>query len=697
MSSLTRRALRVYAALSELKHRNGDVLDALIPFFEPLLEVMNGKVFDPQIFALGVQRYYRWRFTRDIAEQFIPRLERHGYLQRAADGPRGIYIVHFATSIEQSGEAPLTEVLTKIIDEFERFPPRVTDLLNYSRSREELIDILIRFLVSMDAYNPASFAEELRRMQDGREAADLLQQLEEGGRPLSSEDKYMCARFVQHICEELPDFVSDLARLASIGLLTEVVEDFLKPVEQETEVNLTVVVDAPLALDYLGCSGVALKNDVKSIFDALRGIGCKFVVYPITCIEMQQNLRSMLALAPTDRHGYTHEAMCRGEVMPEFVHAVANDPEKILESVGIQLKPLTLDQYPNRHSFFDKQRYEDFFSNVTWVAEIAPREHDASCLALTMRLREGRHHSDLFRCGYVFVTRNARFVKESRAYCLSSRLINERQEGAVIHQRELATIAWLRTGLGAGEQIPRGHLLASCDRVLRVRTEVRDAVAAKLRALTPEKVEQFELLIMDYRSLRKLADQTLNDESVVTDENASTLLEAMRLATVETEKKEFERKLEEEKAEHRHRMRSTNAKASKIRAERDDALEKLGKRDILDRSAIQRIVNQTNKTIRHVERFATALLLTIGLIGVVNYFTSFAANNKAWSVVLAAVGLFGIYHQTMNALERPKIGLATILEYLSRAMFIRRMRQAGLLERVELSNVEFSQGRVRLP
>jgi hypothetical protein len=37
MSNVTRRALRVYMALSELKPHSGDVLDALISFFEPIL------------------------------------------------------------------------------------------------------------------------------------------------------------------------------------------------------------------------------------------------------------------------------------------------------------------------------------------------------------------------------------------------------------------------------------------------------------------------------------------------------------------------------------------------------------------------------------------------------------------------------------------------------------------------------------
>ncbi len=141
--------------------------------------------------------------------------------------------------------------------------------------------------MSLDAYNPSSFREELKRLQPGMEAESVLGSLEEGGRPLESDDKYMTARFVQHICATRPDAVEKLTRLASIGLLTEVVEDFMKPVEPATKVNLTVVVDAPLALDYLGCSGVSRKNDVRGIFEALRGIGCSFVVFPVTCSEMQ--------------------------------------------------------------------------------------------------------------------------------------------------------------------------------------------------------------------------------------------------------------------------------------------------------------------------------------------------------------------------------------------------------------------------
>ena len=540
-------------------------------------------------------------------------------------------------------------MLVEIIDEFEKFSPRLTDLLNYNRSRDELTDILVRFLVSLDAYNPSSFREELKRLQPGMEAESVLGSLEEGGRPLESDDKYMTARFVQHICATRPDAVEKLTRLASIGLLTEVVEDFMKPVEPATKVNLTVVVDAPLALDYLGCSGVSRKNDVRGIFEALRGIGCSFVVFPVTCSEMQRNLRSLLSNQEATRHGPTHEAIIKREVLEEYVQAVANDPEAALDHAGIKVKPLDLKQMPHLFKFFPYAWYDDFFSSILWVSDVAPREHDATCLALTVRLRAGKHNSDLFKCGYVFVTRNPRFVQHSRSYCLKSQIMNSSQEGPVVHQRELATVAWLRTGLGAAASIPRGHLLATCDSVLRVRTELKEAVAEKLGALTPDKVEQFELLVRDSRSMRRLADQTLNNETVVTNENAGDLLEAMRQATIEEEKKGFQEELAAQKARSSETLRAKQVQIKQATAERDEALALIQANRAADEQKIKRIARNTTRTVRKIEVCLNTTILILAAGGIINYFAGVLTEYRVWTLVVGTLlAAFGLYHLVMT-------------------------------------------------
>jgi len=475
-------------------------------------------------------------------------------------------------------------------------------------------------------------------------------------------------------------------------------------VQVEASSDLTIIVDAPVALDYLGCSGKSSRDDVRCIFESLRQIGCKIIALPVTCAEMQRNLRSMLAKAPAERHGYTHNAIVRRDVLIDYIQAVANDPEKALERDGITVRPLTLELLPSQHQFFSQERYEDFFSSIMWVADVAPREHDATCLALTMRLRAGQQRGDLFRCRYVFVTRNARFVKDARTYCLQSRLITEIQESPVIHQRELATIAWLRTGLGAAETVPRSHLLATCDRVLNLRAEVKDAVGQKLKTLTPDKFEQYELLLLDQRSLRRLADQTLNDETVITDENAEQLLEAMRRATAEDERLRYEQMLKASKAasakklkSERERVAIADAAVDKTAEERDAALAQLKELKNSQINAIKGIAEATTRIVRQIDRIATCAIFVLAVISASNYVFGWLIAYRIPTAILGGVLFcFGLYHQVINALERPKVGVPTIMGWLARKIFVTRIQRAGLADNICLERIRFDRGKVNL-
>jgi hypothetical protein len=569
MATVTRRALRVFSALSELRQSHEDILDALIPFFEPILEVLNGKLFDPDTFASAVRKTLRWRFNKDIAQHFRLRLARKGYLKRRDTKQEQYFVTYSPPDESQTDNLPIAEVLASIINEFDLFTAQITELINYQRTHEQLADILIRFLVSLDAYGEKDLLAEMEHLQSTDNAKSVLAQLEEGGTPLGRDDRYMCARFVREISKTRPEYIPHLSRLASIGLLTEVVDDFIKPTHPVAKSDLLIFLDAPIALDFLGCSGLATKQDLQTLYDSLTGIGCSFVVLPITCGEMTANLRSMLKLPPTKRYGQTHATICKGEIREDYVESVARDPVSALKRVGIQVRQLSLEQHPNTHVFFTEERHEDFLSEVTWVQELAPREHDATCLTLLMRLRAGRHNSDILKCGYVFMTRNPQFVERSREYCLKNRLINEIQQGPLTHQRDLFTVAWLRTGLGIADAIPRGHMLATCDHVLQTRTEVRDAVAARLRQIRPDELEQFEVLLADHRCLQVLADQTLNNERQVTTQNVGKLLDIMRDTMVSEVRGEYEKKLEDAQ----RRVKDLEDQVSQLTTKRATTLE----------------------------------------------------------------------------------------------------------------------------
>ncbi len=65
---------------------------------------------------------------------------------------RVAHSVEYADQAAVDDTDDIKKVFEEIIDEFAKFPAIVTDLLNYVKNRDELADILIRFLVSSNVF-----------------------------------------------------------------------------------------------------------------------------------------------------------------------------------------------------------------------------------------------------------------------------------------------------------------------------------------------------------------------------------------------------------------------------------------------------------------------------------------------------------------------------------------------------------------
>ncbi|MFK4525268.1 hypothetical protein ABIF90_003249 [Bradyrhizobium japonicum] len=221
----------------------------------------------------------------------------------------------------------------------------------------------------------------------------------------------------------------------------------------------------------------------------------------------------------------------------------------------------------------------------------------------------------------------------------------------------------------------------------------------------PEKSEEFELLIGDHRSLRRLADQTLNNENVVTPENATELLEAMRQATIAEEKKAFEQDLERERAKHRQARAAQGREARQARSDaaiavtqRDSAIEAVRALRTQRVDSVHSISRWTTKTVRKFDMLGTALILLVALCIIVNSITGWLAAFPFWTIGVGAIlGLFAVYHGVMNALGKPKIGLATLLNGLSRMLFRHRIANAGLTDLIDFDAVKYESGAITVP
>lgn len=712
---ITRQAIRVYAALDALKDRHeDDVLDALVPFLMPIIQVMKGKVFAPNLLVLGVRKLYGWNITTPVAEVFRDRLIARNVLKREYRGPSTVWICDPPPdSLPNSNEIAAHTALDEVIDDFEKFPPRGASIFHSGKTREELSEILVKFLISLDAYSRTDMAAELRNISRNVNTPGELAGLDQGI-ALTVEDNYLCALFVGHLHKTRSPLIEHLSKIASVGLLTEVVTDFVKPTTVVKRPDLTIALDTSLALDLLGASGNAARDEAGQVATALRSIGCQFVVFKKTCEEISRVLTRLLATPREKRYGITHSAMLKGEVDEKFVRHLISDPEGALTAVGVPIKSLDLNQFPNQHHHFSAAMYDDFLAGLGWYSDEA-REHDAECVALVVRLRAGTQQKDPLSSKYVFTTSNSNFARYSRDFCVQRGLISERHCGPVLNYRDLATAAWLRTGLAAGLSVPMSHLLAACDRVLQVRKEVIEKARVTIGEVRPERIQQFELLLLDGRSVAKLMDATVGGTQSLQNTDVDRMLDDMLRATTAQAEAEFAKKLEAERGRSLAATRSLKESHKKDLEIRDAAIAESGQeltfvrdrlvaleteraREEAERSdRFRKIVADIAHFSKGAERICSWVLWLCAGLSLVYLFATEIGNYQGYPIVKwvsVPITMLAIYHFIEEIRQKPKRGLDDLLTFIAGRRLRTMCSRAGLSEYLTKQNVEIKYGQV---
>lgn len=189
------------------------------------------------------------------------------------------------------------------------------------------------------------------------------------------------------------------------------------------------------------------------------------------------------------------------------------------------------------------------------------REHDAKVTTLIMRLRHDFQTSEIFRCKFLLLTRNAPFAQIAKKECRGLGRLRGDRVPPVVHRRTMSTAVWLRSGLGLNsDEIPKRMILASCEQVLALRENVIQSVKNFSTSLTKEKAEQLDLLLSRDRSSRMLMDKTLGVSKVITDDNIGVLWDEMISPYIEDERRKAGEALAIEKSK-------AKSKASELRGE----------------------------------------------------------------------------------------------------------------------------------
>lgn len=637
---LTRSAVRIYGALSGLGKGSKSILDRLLPFFEPLLRAKNGERLDPTEFARDVRETYKWNFTSDLVESFVPNFLAAGWIQ--ADVPNAkdtTYTINMPAldvtgdSEDSSIEAELHSVAAK----FQTFAQSLSPLTTLPRNVEEFEDILIEWLLYVEAFSEKNidFKHGFRPDSNGK-----LRQFVEVPRltSLQDEEQFLCARFVDHALRADQSTSEVLARIAAIGLLTEVVQDFVKPTSNIQRSNVVVYLDGPVALELLGVSGKAARDNIAPLIAELLHIGASVRIFGQSIEEMKLILQAVLrSPRPT---GPTAQALMRNEVLKEYVQEVAQDPGLLLEKEGVKPTYRRLEQTPSEHQYFTEADRTEMYGALRFQENPHAREHDADITTLVMRQRRGKYDRDLFKSGAIILTRNGLLAQVAQRKCVDLNRMPSGMVPPVVHRRVLATAMWLRTGLGASDlSIPKRLLLASCERVLAIRPGVVDAVKRVTDALgDEEKSRQLDLLISEDRSARVLMDKTLGAANVVTTENFSLLFEEMLQPHLEDERDKGSQVVKEVRAQSRKHVARVAQQMEVTEKERDEAASMLQARRIEDREIILALCNDVSSAIVSRRRWSRGIAVLFALASCIPIIMP-----STWTMKVVAVSVAALF------------------------------------------------------
>ncbi|WP_166675208.1 hypothetical protein [Novosphingobium sp. PhB55] len=486
---------------------SADPSDALLVLIAAPLSEMHGSLFDSTKLAQLTEKHFGWTISASTLDFFVPKMRQLGWLESRTKFPaRGPFFVNLPTP-DFTDESFDTEATLKDVGEgFLKYAREISPLSVLPPEPSEAGAILLRYAV--DANVSASNKDNA-----------------------GADETFLAARYIEHVnTNKLPQKEA-ISSLSAVGYLFRVAEELQNPTNSCRKFEVTIVVDGPILLDHLGCSGALRSGASKELFDRMRALGASVTTFHHCVDEARDVLASVLRAPAPERYGPTADALRKGLVHETALQNMLQAFDMAVRKAGVEILPDTLDFMPSSHRFFNDEKSKALESIVNWhdADNENARYADSDTAVFTIRRRAGAKSSDLFTSKFVCVTTNDTFAGAIRRHLCETYYYNKRHIPPIITMRELSAKLWLEVGnidRSARLSLPNSQLLVTCEKALRYNRKVVDRARDLLREVKPEQLDQFEILLEVPRSARAVMDFALNNEGYVSGDNVEGLVEA---------------------------------------------------------------------------------------------------------------------------------------------------------------------------
>lgn len=646
---------------------SADPSDAVLVLLSAPLSELHGSIFEAGRLAELVEQQFGWQIPPETIDFFVPKMRGLGWLDSRSDFPsQGPFYVNLPEPTVDDDAVDTKAALAEMGKHFQQFAKDLSPLTILPSDPSEAGAILLRYVV--DANLP--FADANAKVR--------------------TDEEFIAARYVEHVNKNKLPAKETMASLSAVGYLFRVAEEIGHP-SNKRKADLKLIIDGPILLDYLGCSGPIRSDASRDMFSRLRKLDVSTVTFRHCVNEARDALRSVLKTNPRDRYGPTGEALRKGWVNENALLNLSQAFDVAVRNNGIEILPDDIEFMPNTHRFFDTEETKAIEEIVNWHdgENENARYADSDTTVLTIRRRAGYRTSDIFTSKYVCVTSNEAFSGAIRRHLINTNYYNSRQISAVVSLKELSAKLWLEIGEADREarlSLPNSQLLLSCDRALRFNRKVVEKAREELKKVNPGQLQQFELLLEVPRSARAVMDFTLNNEKYVTGGNVDKLVEAaIEAAGAEVgarareqrikDREKFRKDLaaaelaieKEKRIAEQHRQAAYAAEAEKLAFELRAQEADLSMLEALSARASERFgVSRT--WIRSASIFAAFAPLVIAVWSVLD------DRSNTFSLIFAAL-VAGLAAAT--AMDRPGAWLSKIIQHRIDIWAERKLRDLG--------------------
>lgn len=352
MASIVQATLRAAEMVRSLGGEGGNPLKALVAYFEPIFQDLEGQVFDATNFSDRVRQAYGWNFNKEAAEGFRATFRSLKYLELQRDqtgqplSNDGVPVDRIRapkSNKDAENEEKFGKIIDAIIESFRLFVSKIEIGSAYQRTDEQITTNIVTWLLNTFDKNTLDYE---------------LEDEDDPGQLKKDQDRYLIARWVKDVISSGGAVTQGLEEIYCVGLLAELADEFNSPVRKVKKSDAIVFLDSPVALDLLGTSGLAPAESTRAIIGKLQELGMRVEVLHKTRQELVNTLFAVVKSDPDDRTGPTADALMSGEVEEAFLWSIINDPAHALKPFGVSVRSKIVDENVAASDFFNSSDYD---------------------------------------------------------------------------------------------------------------------------------------------------------------------------------------------------------------------------------------------------------------------------------------------------------------------------------------------------